>query len=308
MGTLMRTTPAKSNKEIRFQAWLQRTQRRASGSGLAYGAYQLWYQGVIREAFLWEASAKPLPQLAVGDHVECHGQWIGEPGKSRIRLKDVRVVMGGIPWIMAKHLYRSPNTEQIDGLIRWILQLQSPLRQFLIEVLSDANIAVPFVTRPASLSHHHAHPGGLLSHSLECALMCGQLALPWLNRQEAELTMVAAFLHDLGKVRTYRDMQSFSDTGQAVAHQALTLEVLSPHLAALERRWRTGADLLRHMLTWDASQSRFPAFPGTLLVRLADQFSTSTDRRQAAFMNRPRWHWVAQTAKHSQERYLRIPH
>lgn len=68
---------------------------------------------------------------------------------------------------------------------------------------------------PASESHHHAHPGGLLDHGLEivvCALMLRQSHLlppgssPEIQTQQAEAWTAgiayAALLHDIGKLAT----------------------------------------------------------------------------------------------------------
>ena len=78
---------------------------------------------------------------------------------------------------------------------------------------------------PASQSHHHAHPGGLLDHGLEivvCALKLRQSHLlplgtpPEIQTQQAEAWTAgiayAALLHDVGKLIT--DLVVEDQTGQ----------------------------------------------------------------------------------------------
>ena len=82
---------------------------------------------------------------------------------------------------------------------------------------------------PASEAHHHAHPGGLIDHTLECAeyaleLRRGQLLPPGaapedMARHEHRWTygvLVAALLHDIGKPLSDLRVTTRNDRGEGV--------------------------------------------------------------------------------------------
>lgn len=201
---------------------------------------------------------------------------------------------------------RSATSEHpnIALLITWLEKLQPILRAFITEII-ESDLGVKLLQLPASQSHHHNYRGGLLAHSIECAIIAGQLALPALPKVEAELTMVAAFLHDIGKCGTHSELGNYIHLGNFISHDAYTLEALAPFLSTLDKNWPLGASLLRNMLTKEKSYS-FPTFPGKLLVQLADQFSTALDQRRTVFADHPPGHYFAHDKKH-QQKYLRIP-
>ncbi|MDX2503425.1 MAG: HD domain-containing protein [Gammaproteobacteria bacterium] len=227
-------------------------------------------------------------------------------------LESVELLQPSIPIDVAQNLYghgklAPKNIQYIDLLFNLINQLNSPLRRFLFNVFSNEEITKAFTTVNASINHHHAWNGGLLVHSVESALMAHQLAKTWMTPFEAEITVVAALLHDIGKTRTFQESGHWSELGHYISHDALTLEILSPYLAELEKQWRTGANLLRHILGWDRKQKTFPAFPGAHLIKMCDQFSTALELRETTFKGKPHWHHHASHDGNHKQRFLRLP-
>jgi putative nucleotidyltransferase with HDIG domain len=194
------------------------------------------------------------------------------------------------------------SSGQLDHLL---LELRPPLRSFITDIF-NSEIGDKFKTLPASLNHHHNYPGGLFNHSTECALLAGQVALTIMSRAEAELTIVAALIHDVGKCRTFNQNGVHSELSKFISHDATTLEILAPYLNKLENEWRLGANILRHLLSTDHRQGAFPAFPGKLLIKMADQVSTAVNRRQMIFSTHPSHHYFAYDPSCKQP-YLRVP-
>jgi len=179
------------------------------------------------------------------------------------------------------------EAEEVSDLIR-LLQFidrlhDQRIKQLLIELFQDPKVAIPFITMPASHKHHHSYPGGLLSHSIECAEWVESTAYSALETCEAELTLVAALLHDLGKIETMNTHNS----RQLVPHETLSLLLVEPVILKMQKKWEQGADTLRAMLSFSISSDKFPNFPGCLLVKMADQFSTSVSARKIAFEDTP---------------------
>lgn len=107
------------------------------------------------------------------------GYWPSSPWKSHF-------IINGITPLFSSHLKINPQLE--EDLTLWLELLRPALRSFVMEVMeSDEGRALCML--PASHNHHHNQTGGLLTHSIECAMLAGQIALLWLNRAEAEVTM-----------------------------------------------------------------------------------------------------------------------
>ncbi|WP_445371985.1 HD domain-containing protein [Methylomonas sp. HW2-6] len=172
----------------------------------------------------------------------------------------------------------------LDRLLALINRIElPPLQDWLIRVLRQRRLGVPFIRLPASRQHHHSHPGGLLLHSVECAEWVERIAKISLDRQEAALAVTAALLHDFGKVETLRG----TPLGRTASHEVLTLTLLEPLLGELEQAWPQGAHGLRQMLGGKNASAKFPKFPGMLLVRMADQYSSALSARTMAFAGLP---------------------
>jgi 3'-5' exoribonuclease len=151
------------------------------------------------------------------------------------------------------------------------------LAGFVASVLSDDSIAFPFVSAPASLNHHHNHPGGLLEHSLECLQMVARHRE--FTKANFELGLVAALFHDIGKILTMTPQMKRTTLGQSMDHEKLTLELLAPHLMSLDWDWPAGASELRYLLTWKLRQ-KVPRYDMADLVACCDRVSSGLDWRK----------------------------
>lgn len=159
------------------------------------------------------------------------------------------------------------------------------LRSFIKMVLSDDELMQHFLKLPASARHHHAYPGGLLAHSLECAAIVA--ATPGFSRAEMELGMVAAFIHDLGKIRTQGKGDWRFQQRMLLDHEIFTLELLAPYLKKLDHLWPEGGLVLRYLLSWKPKgKNMIPAITIAELVRCSDRVSAGRDRdKQASSQN-----------------------
>ena len=187
---------------------------------------------------------------------------------------------------------RELRVEDVVVRVRWAReqltalagQLEPVLQQFLQRVMQDRRIGLHYRTVPASLNRHHAYRGGLLVHSVEAARAVAR----WLDGDRLRgLAIVAALLHDVGKVRTLAADLTRTRLGRAVDHADLTLEVLAAHLAWLDVHWPEGAVLLRHLLTARPRQDDgSPAYGALELLRAADRIS-ARQAPQASLLLQP---------------------
>lgn len=169
------------------------------------------------------------------------------------------------------------------------------LRRFISWVLTDADIVFPFVTLPASRQHHHSSAGGLLEHSLECASMVSRyIEFP---EYELELAIVAALFHDIGKTRTLECVGKHTPSGYLLGHEALTLEVLAPHLHRLDSICPDVSMALRYLWTWRYNRfsQRHPLLTVAEAITASDHISSGLNRQKSAFAEHPHWHTFART-------------
>ena len=182
--------------------------------------------------------------------------------------------------------YRTDHLFELFGLIQSLDSLE--LQSFMWSVFDNPELAEAFVSIPASRSHHHAYPGGLLEHSLEC-LRIVQSALtqiPNFSKREQDLIRVAALLHDIGKTQTIKQSGEHTIEGFNLNHEHYTLSVLANELKQLKRVYEQAAVALEYMLTWKYTDG-YPRFSGANLVKAADWLSTGLQLRELAFSQRP---------------------
>ncbi|WP_029406955.1 TraI domain-containing protein [Thiomicrorhabdus sp. Milos-T2] len=221
--------------------------------------------------------------------------------------------------ILNWRLFKSPLTiEQINPIYKSCYDFDSlyhlfeivesitlqPLKRFMIDVLSSNEHMQDFVSLPASKQHHHSFPGGLISHSIECALMTYQtvISLSSVSKNEAEVAMIAALLHDFGKIKTL-GFKTHTSLGRLVDHEQLTLMLLNDSLQKLTNSWQQGAETLQYLLLWKERMGVCRFVSGNA-IKMADHLSTSASLRMMAFKNKPGYFHFAELNIGTKKHYL----
>jgi 3'-5' exoribonuclease len=125
-----------------------------------------------------------------------------------------------------------------EELWAWIDQQRSALASRQLRLALDLFFAddvfrQAFERAPGSTTGHHAQVGGLLLHSVEVATIAQSIARTM--RANVELVTVAALLHDIGKVESYR----ISPTGFGHTTSGHLLGHIVLGTMMLDRRLRT---------------------------------------------------------------------
>lgn len=154
-----------------------------------------------------------------------------------------------------------------------------PLRKLLTQAFLHPDAVMGYWRAPASLSDHHNFIGGLARHSLEVATMVASSSL--LSRDDRDLGVVMALLHDYGKIWCYRDGKYTAD--QKRGHEAVGLEKLARHLDALCRESPEIGEKMRELLSGlcRRKDKRYPLAIGRV-VHAFDQMSCEMTRRAVA--------------------------
>lgn len=93
--------------------------------------------------------------------------------------------------------------------------------------LMDEAFMAKFARAPAGVKNHHAYQGGLLEHVLNLMELAVRIA-PLYPNLDAEIMLLGAFLHDIGKVDelSYDRELGYTDEGQLIGHLVMAVEML----------------------------------------------------------------------------------
>lgn len=203
-----------------------------------------------------------------------HGQKVGIEGNWRPFNGNWQIHASTITNLNRETQKVNQAKVHLRALLSWIPN--TTLRQFLIRVMNDVNIIDGFSTAPASLRHHHAYPGGLLVHSVETAWhVFNNQQLP---NKDRYLGVIAALLHDIGKIKTMSYDMTRKELGNLVHHESLSLEILAPHLKWLDDIDRELSSSIRYLLTWKKkSYDPIPKLDVYEVIKMADRISAGSD-------------------------------
>lgn len=158
----------------------------------------------------------------------------------------------------------------LGRLIRLIDSIgMKELKTFVTDVILQPDVALKYLTCPASIKYHHNYAGGLLDHSLEVATNFA--ATKPAKSIQHDLAIVAGLLHDIGKTRTLTPDLTLTDVGMMADHDSLILEVCSGPLARLSQVNAWSANQLRHAWTCSTPGSRYGLKPKTELAKQLQQ-------------------------------------
>jgi 3'-5' exoribonuclease len=276
--------------------------KRIASNGSNYLTFIIEDSSGSLRAYAWQNQCIIPPQMGDLDRVSVRGSIREFDGRIFANIRQIE--HGGVDTLRAIDLIpRSlcPEPQLLQKLKSIVSSVENkPLRHFLDSVFADDAIALPFVRLPASKNNHHAAAGGLLRHSLECVEMVQRFSE--FGQDMLDLAVAGALLHDTGKIVTLRN-EKFCLEGVLLDHDALTLEVLAPHLARLDGINRDIAVALRYLWTWRHYRRgmKHPALTIAEALAAVDRISSGLNAEQAIFSNRPAWQTVARSETYGQK-------
>lgn len=159
-----------------------------------------------------------------------------------------------VDWVLHSNPYRARALQVLEGTVFQVTLMQiDPYMENLLNPL-----ILWFMDLPASESHHHAHPYGLLDHSLEVALLVLAECIPRLMPQDCErrlynqalrLSVALSLVHDIGKllnveVKDKKSGETWNPMREPLAYFKARHEL--PILEPTEFRFRPGRGLNGH--------------------------------------------------------------
>jgi 3'-5' exoribonuclease len=225
-------------------------------------------------ARMWNASEQDYRNFENGDYV---------------RVEGTTQLFQGTIQLIATGIRKSPESEVVpdDFLIlgsKEIDQIVGRLSAFLRKIrdphllnlaecfLMDEEFMRKLSRAPAGIKNHHAYLGGLAEHIVSLMEVITRVA-PLYPAINADVLLLGAFLHDVGKVDelTYERDFAYSDEGQLIGHVVMAVGMLDKKLKDAERL--SGEALpdelvlrLKHMIVSHHGQYEYgsPKLPMTL--------------------------------------------
>lgn len=269
------------------------------------GRAQLLWAERLYEGDEWAVSSLEtglcvqLDSLPLSDY-QAAGQWIlgnlvSDNGSWQVR--NLRCLPGGIQKGLPEHQLGWLEPENQAFLLNiWSMLAyieDSVLQAFLLEVLSDEQIMLPFCTAKASGSYHHSQPGGLLAHSYQvamcAAMMCSQLQL---GRRATWVAFLGGLLHDIGKIWMFYN----SPQGVGGQHESYSFIVLGRHLESLRQASHQLFEALASCLSIARPGVHDP-YQVADIVRMCDRMSAAACSRRSAFAGVPDYFWYAHSSQ-----------
>jgi 3'-5' exoribonuclease len=164
--------------------------------------------------------------------------------------------------------------DRLAGRLKELLRgIKNPHLLTLAECfLIDEELMGRFTRAPAGVKNHHAYVGGLLEHVVSLMELCTRVA-PLYPSLNADVLLLGAFLHDIGKINelSYDRGFAYTDEGQLIGHVVMAVSMLEAKLRDAERLSGEAvpeelALRLKHLIVSHHGQYEFgsPKLPMTL--------------------------------------------
>ena len=158
-------------------------------------------------------------------------------------------------------------------------------RRFVNAVFLDPQVLRGFLSAPGSCTHHHAHDGGCVEHSVQTAEMAESMAAqsPHLDR---DLLVTLALVHDSGKALEYEKTRSgrwrMSSCGRRVGHKVSGIRLASLALSHCPEMEDKRKESLIHLLSCSFAPSwvglRTPDMDEARVFSAIDRLSAEAGR------------------------------
>ena len=156
---------------------------------------------------LWNATEALFRQFNDGDFVRCEGTAQRFQG-------NIQVIARKLTKVDSKDVALEDFTRAaVDVAALWkrvrelLGGMKNPkLRDLADCFLTDDAFVERFSRAYAGVRLHHAHPGGLLEHTASTMELASRIASHYGAALDADLLLVGAFLHDVGKMQVKKDI------------------------------------------------------------------------------------------------------
>jgi len=257
-------------------------------NGRAFLALLLGDRSGEVEALMWSHVETATGLFEVGDTLRVTGKVSAYQGRLQLHVTGLRRAEAeeGPAERLIPVAHVDPG-DQWEALFELLQEVAHPALQSLVaHYKQDPDFREAFLAAPAASSHHHAHPGGLVQHTLSVVrltrALCEHYEDELAGLLDRDICLVGAFLHDLGKVwelRVEGGAIIYTDEGRLEGHLVIGVRDLDRRVARLDGFPPPLAMALRHVMISHHGKLEFgsPKEPMTaeaLVVHAADKLDS----------------------------------
>ena len=275
-------------------------QLRPNRNGNLYLQVELSDRSGTIGARMWNASEQDYRGFENGDYVRVEGTTQLFQGSIQLIATGIHKAPTGEVDLDDFLILGSKEIDELVGRVSGMLRkIRDPHLLTLAECfLMDDEFMRKLGRAPAGIKNHHAYLGGLVEHIVNLMELITRVA-PLYPSINADVLLMGAFLHDVGKVDelSYERDFSYTDEGQLIGHVVMAVGMLEKKLKEAERlsgetmpeRTRAAAEAhdrqpSRPVRIWQPqaahdARGRGPAPPGQ--PRRQDSFLRPADARRS---------------------------
>ncbi len=240
------------------------------------------------DAKIWDPNSAGIADFDALDYIEVYGEVNAFQGTNQINVKRIRRCDEG-EYDQNNYLPVSKKDIEVmfSELLSFVNRVENNYLKQLLEAffVLDLDFVKGFKKSSAAKSVHHGFVGGLLEHSVSVAKLCDYYCnnYPLLNR---DLTVTAALLHDIGKVKELSlfPENDYTDEGQFLGHIVMGSEMISEKIREIPGFPKTLALEVKHCILSHHGELEYgsPKKPA-LMEAVALNFADNTDAKMQTF-------------------------
>lgn len=233
------------------------------------------------ESRLWNASEEIASRIQKNDFVKAKGKLNQFQGRRQFILSDIAPVpeseVNRDDFIMKSSFAPEAMFARLLAVVNNLTDAY--IRELLVQVLADQEIARRLKTWPAGKTIHHAYQSGLLEHILSCTELAVTLSRHY--QVNDNYVVAGAILHDLCKIFELSDGPNvdYTEEGKLVGHLVKGLEIVDKFAGRIPNfpsgtRMHLKHILLSHHGEYEYGSPKIPQTSEAYLVHLIDHMDS----------------------------------
>ncbi len=209
---------------------------RNTNTGKPYLRMELGDRSGTIEARMWEKFELLAKDVNRDDFVKIQGRVEIYRNRPQLSLQQFRLAKPAEIDISDFLAHTPLNVEELYAeLLGYAEGMKNPwLKQLVLKILTDPQLAVRYKRAPAAKVMHHAYLGGLIEHVVGLSRLSNLVAAHY-PELDVDLLLTAAMLHDVGKLDElcYERSVAYTIEGQLLGHIVMELETVAKAMESI---------------------------------------------------------------------------
>ena len=247
---------------------------RNTREGRAYLRLELGDRSGTIEARMWDQFEAAAKDIQRDDFVKVQARVEVYRNKPQLALIQLRLAKPEEIDLADYLPHTTADVEKMFAELRGYAESisNSWLKQLVLGIIADPEIARCYKRAPAAKVMHHAYLGGLLEHVISLCGMARRVATHY-PELDVDLLLTAAILHDVGKLEElcYERAIGYTTPGQLLGHIVMELETVTRAIDKIDGFPAPLKTVVQHLLISHHGQYEFGS-PKLPMIREAMVF------------------------------------